>query len=299
MKRKLFFCRSILIITLFIAFSTPLFSQNSNLQNFENDIKQILGNVEKSVVSVSVVNTHIKSGSKEEIQQQNWINGVVYKDTYILLKDHNLTSHSKITAMFSDGKTDQAEFVGCDDISGLSVIKCPDTDYSSELSFFEEQPKIGPGNWIIYIGNSLGVSPAIALGMVNCIRGDGMLQITSKIPAGSYGGPIFNSSGQLVGLLSIHLSNFSFEENALQSFSMEETILVDPIKTIVQIADDIILKANQPWLGIGADNWPGHVGGVHIRQIMPDSPASAADLQIGDIILGVDGTNWSQAKDMA
>lgn len=303
MNKRILFLRSIKFIAFAILIATPLFSQPSNIQNFENDIKQILSNVEKSIVSVRVNNTTTenKKGGPDNtnLLQQHWTNGVIYKDNYIILKNHNITAKSEITVTYYNGEQSQAEFVGCNDLIGLSIVLCQAADYTSTLSLFEEQPQVGPGNWVIYVGNSLGVSPAISLGMVNCIRGDGILQISSKIPAGSYGGPIFNSNSRLVGLLSNQVSDFTFEDNSFHSFSMEETILVDPISSILQIADEIIFKANQPWLGIGADTWPGHVGGVHIRQILPDSPAAEANLQIGDIILGVDGTNWHQATDMA
>ena len=290
--------RFIALVILAIFFlSQSISAKQSLLKQFEKEILYILDEVKESIVTVEIKNEQDNKSFSNYYPQIQQYSGIIYQDCYIIIKSTDIKANSTITVELWDEKKLEAEYLGTDPNLGLSVLRI----YGSDLipATISHESDMPAGCWVLIVGNSLGIPRAVSLGMVNCVRNDGIIQIAGNVPAASLGSPIFNSNGEIVGMLSALINPQPSEINSDPNFVMGDMLLADPINSVLKSADKIINESDQPWLGVGADNWPGHIGGVHIRHIVPGSPASKADLQVGDIILGVEGNKWNQTQGMA
>jgi S1-C subfamily serine protease len=286
----------LLFFSLFIASST-ISAKQSLLKQFENEVLELVDQVKESIVTV-IVETEKNNEPKDPFLPGTTISsGVIYQDCYVITKSTNDIANSQVKIELWDARKLSAELLGIDPHYGLAVLRV----YEAGLKpvAIPQKSEMPAGCWILLVGNSLGVPRAVSLGIVNCVRNDGIIQIAGNVPAASLGNPVFNSSGEIVGLLSALINPLPSELNTDPNIVMGDMLLADPISHIVSSVNNIIKNSEQPWLGVGADNWPGHVGGVHIRHIVPGSPASKANLEVGDIILGVEGNKWNQTRGMA
>lgn len=283
----------IAILFAITVFPSAGFADQSLLKAFENEFLNMLESVEKSVVTVTV--SHAPDGKNQILPQK--LSGFIYGDRYAVVKSVEINETDNLTVQRYDGFEVPATLLGFNPRLGVGVLRIMSEEFSSAK--IVKSNDLRAGCWVIVVGNSLGVPNAASLGMVNCVRSDGIIQIAGNVPAASLGSPIFNSDGKLVGLLSALISPEPAEINADPTFVMGDMLLAEPILTVIDAVESIVAEADKPWIGIGADNWPGHMGGAHIRQIIPGSPAEKADLQVGDIIVGIEGKKWSQTQQFA
>lgn len=298
LKQNKSFSKTLLLLSLLLFFSSAqIDAKQSLVKQFELEILQIVDNVKESIVTIKVKPAENLKSESSFFPGTMISSGVIYQDRYVITKSTNAITNSQITIELWDRKELPAELLGVDPHFGLSVLRFCEPGLESVKIFRESE--MPAGCWILLIGNSLGIPRAVSLGIVNCIRSDGIIQIAGNVPAANLGNPIFNSNGEIVGLLSALINPLPSELNSDPNFVMGDMLLADPINRVIESVDKIINDSEQPWLGVGADNWPGHVGGVHIRHIVPGSPASKANLEVGDIILGVEGNKWNQTQGMA
>lgn len=137
---------------------------------------------------------------------------------------------------------------------------------------------------------------AFSMGTVSGIyrlRGDGdytgvVIETDSALNAGSDGGPLFDSKGEVIGILNLSYSYSRWLGTAV------------PIDQIKFILED--LKTNRevtPKYGFtrGDESPPG--GGATVEKVAKNSPAAKAGLRVGDIILEIDGMKIRRADELA
>lgn len=118
---------------------------------------------------------------------------------------------------------------------------------------------------------------------------EGLMQTDASINGGNSGGPLLNSQGQVIGI------------NTAKAPSGEGLGFAIPINTAKPIIKEVMETGSfkKAYIGIGGTNleiylqyYPqddlGTDTGVYISQIYPNSPASAAGLKAGDVIVGLD-----------
>lgn len=287
-------------------FFTSLYAVENSLTTIEKDVIRLVNQVKPSVVTVSAVFDYTLVGNDEspdESNQQSYEitfigSGIVYKNGYIITRESVIWGGKKITVSYSDNTTMTAEIIGSDSELGLAVLKSGKTDYVPVQ--IDHSQRAIMGCWALIVGNSLGISPAVSLGMINCVRDDGVIQISASVPAGNAGGPVFDARGNLLGIIAARI-NPADENNIVGSSIMpSETILVYPIHEIQQRIDKIInMDKSHGWIGVSGEDWPGKVGGVHIVHVTPNGPAEKAGLHMSDIILSVNGREITRVTELA
>jgi serine protease DegQ len=300
-------------ITMLIpAFVFPL--DDSFLMKMEKDIIRLVDEVKPSVVTISATFEYILTKEEKStlslwggenikekgapIEVTNIGSGIIYDSTHVVTKLSIIQGSTSIQIGFHDGQTVEGRFIGFDPEYGLAVIEVKKAGLHPVK--FSSSQKLSIGSWALIVGNSLGVSPAVSLGMVNCIRTDGIIQVTASIPAGNAGGPLFDSAGHLLGLIAAKI-NAEGDEYAGSARIFNESILVYPADELDKRILQILTQTEEAngWIGVTAENWPGRLGGVHITNVTPESPADKAGLQMGDIIMSMDGVETNHANQLA
>jgi len=299
-----FFTKLVIFLLLAILFSSPHVAKAQNptiLTELERNIIQLLQKVQPSVVTIkakfdyTMVGTgeksllDFKSEEKQPIEMTNVGSGIIYDSSFIITKTSVVQGSKSIEVIFSDSTKAKGELIGSDSDWGLAVVKInKNNGRPTQLGRSED---VRAGCWVMLVGNSLGVSPAMSWGTVNCIRNDGIVQISANVPAGNAGGPIFDTRGNLVAVLAALYDPTPNEIQFGATFGTNETILAYPVNEVVSRVERMIRQSSKgcAWIGISVNDWPGITGGAHINHIEPGSPAERAKLRVGDIVTGLNG----------
>ncbi|MGA9396922.1 MAG: PDZ domain-containing protein, partial [Anaerolineaceae bacterium] len=167
-----------------------------------------------------------------------------------------------------------------------------------------------PGETVIAIGSPLGdFKNTVTVGVVSATgrsidTGSGyqienLIQTDAAINQGNSGGPLVNLAGQVIGI------NTLIVRNSGSGAVAEGLGFAIPINTAQAVASQIMQKGffARPYIGINYQSITPDIAsaynlpvqwGVYISKIAPGSPASEANLQVGDIITRVNDTNLDE-----
>ncbi len=298
---------------------SPLLAGGSALKSLEREIKAILKEAAPALVSIS---------TKEGLScQQDVGSGVIIrKGGYILTTKDVAGDGQEVEVTLENGRRYQAKLVGSDAELNLAVLKI-DADglIPAKLG---DSTKMKPGSWVIVLGNSFGLAPAVSFGLFNGKRKDGLLQLSAFVFPGNTGGAVLNSDGELIGIVTgtasglvktslfkgiNHTSKLEITTSLLPpdlDLPYQGMTLAIPINTAKAAASQLIKegKVERGWLGvIIQDLTPSlrdHFGvkkGVLVSDVVDDSPAQKAGMKRGDVIVRFHGEkveNSTQLREM-
>ncbi len=263
--------------------------------------------VTPSVVSIDVT-TQQGSGAGS---------GVVFDGQgHILTNNHvvgDATAPGAITVTLADGSTYGATIVGTDPSTDLAVIKLSGTPSGLTPITLGDSEALKVGDPTMAVGNPLGLSGTVTTGIVSALNrpvstgsanpqsgqstGDTVvtnaIQTSAAINPGNSGGALVNAKGELIGINSsiaqLGATNGSQSGNIGIGFAI-------PVKEAQSIADQLIKtgKAEHAFLGVSAKDTQVTDGnakraGAEIAAVTSGTPAAAAGIKAGDVIIAVDG----------
>lgn len=222
---------------------------------------------------------------------------LITPDGYILTNNHVVGDADLVSVQMNDGREYEAKIVGTDPGSDLAVIKIDESD----LPFLRlgSSEKLEVGDWVLAVGNPFGLSHTLTAGVVSAKGRSGIglndyedfIQTDAAINPGNSGGPLVNLDAEVVGI------NTAIFSRSGGYMGIGFAIPVDMAKNIkTQLIEDGEVKRGR--LGVYIQDMTKDLAdsfgleettGILITQIVEDSPAEAADLKQGDIILEIDG----------
>lgn len=281
-----------------------------SLNNYSDTAVYAASKVLPSIVGITVEYT-VTSSFMQNISQVAQAEGsgiIMSSDGYILTNNHIINSSDSsqyyevseaanvYVYLYNDENPYEATIVGTDEQTDLAVIKIDKDGLTPAELGDSDSVKIG--EFAMAIGNPLGMESSVTSGIVSALNRnvtseDGntynLIQTDAAINSGNSGGALVNSEGKVIGINTLKLSGTGIEG---MGFAI-------PINDTVDIYNQLIEngKVKRPYIGItGVDldevnakryNLPS---GIYIKAIESDSPAALADLETGDVITGIDGT---------
>jgi serine protease Do len=257
-------------------------------------------------IGASIARLAEESGSSVVGIGQRWGvgSGIVLGEGQVLTNAHNIRGNH-VTVTFADGRTAEGTVAGTDVDGDLAVIEV-ETGSLPALSWATDAPAIGtpvfglanPG------GRGLRATFGFVSGIDRSFRGPrgvritGSLEHTAPLLPGSSGGPVLNAAGQLLGINTNRLG--------------EGFYLAIPADEALRGRVDALARGESvrpPQLGVAIA--PGHVArrlrravglpdadGLLIREVTESSPAAAAGLARGDLIVAAAGPPVRTADDL-
>lgn len=238
---------------------------------------------------------------------------VISEDGYILTNYHVVedayTGGYEVKVMFYDGSTYTAEIKGFDRNNDIAVLKIEAEGLNAaELGTSDS---LFVGDTVYAVGNPLGeLNYSMTSGMVSATdrlitTEEGtmtMFQIDAAVNEGNSGGPVYNTSGQVVGVVTAK-SNEDGTEGL--GFAI-------PIDDAVRIANSVIsgersldAEAGNAALGITpadvdsmAAQYYGFPEGAYVRTVTEGSAAEKAGIKVGDIITQLDGYDIGSSDEL-
>jgi serine peptidase DegS len=218
------------------------------------------------------------------------------EDGYILTNQHVVNQVNKIRISLWDGRIAPAKIVGSDPETDLAVLKVDMTGLPTAP--VAEQPEIHVGDVVLAIGNALGLTHTVTMGIVsatgrNNLRSvvyEDFIQTDAAINAGNSGGALINANGDLIGINSRNLGRISGAQNI--GFATPISQALDVMNQIIEYG-----SVRRGWLGAAFGNLrptsrpdgSAVSRGISIRDVAKDGPAWNAGIRQGDAIIKLDG----------
>ncbi|MGR3491400.1 MAG: trypsin-like peptidase domain-containing protein, partial [Shimia sp.] len=136
---------------------------------------------------------------------------VISEDGFIVTNNHVIEGADQITIEFFSGDELEAEIVGTDPNTDIALLKVEADDPLPFVSFGDSDGA-RVGDWVIAMGNPLGQGFSVSAGIVSArnraLSGtyDDYIQTDAAINRGNSGGPLFNMSGEVIGVNTAILS---------------------------------------------------------------------------------------------
>jgi len=285
-------------------------SDNIQPQHHTTDDGTLLDAYSRTVVGVAqrVSNAvvHLKVEKKQDGRRQAPPQGaagtgsgfIISSDGLVVTNSHVVNGAERIEGMLQDGRTFQARVVGDDPATDLAVVKVDGENLATVA--FGESRRLQVGQIAIAIGNPFGFQYSLTAGVVSALGRtlrsqsgrliDDVIQTDAALNPGNSGGPLVDSSGNVIGVNTAVI---------LPAQGLCFAVASDLAKYVV---GKLILegRVRRGFIGIGAQSVPlppkwlntlqlDTKGGIQIQSLESGGPAAQADLRAGDVIVQFEG----------
>lgn len=230
---------------------------------------------------------------------------IVSPDGYILTNHHVVEAADQIEVALADGRKTKAHVVGSDPETDLAVIKA-ELPGSLPSITFGHSDRSQVGDIVVAIGNPFGVGQTVTMGIISALKRDHLglntfenfIQTDAAINPGNSGGALVDVNGNLIG---INSAIYSQNGGSLGiGFAIPANIAKKTMEQIIQSG-----SVTRGWIGAGVQELTpelaesfklGAIKGVLITDVIRNSPAEHAGIEVGDILTAIDDIsieNWS------
>jgi serine protease Do len=224
----------------------------------------------------------------------------------IVTNNHVIASAEQITVTLSDDTVLQAKVVGRDPVTDLALLKV-DAKTPLPAATWGDSKKAKVGDWVLAIGNPFGLGGTVTAGIISATARDihsgpyvDYLQTDASINRGNSGGPLFDLSGNVIG---INTAIYSPSGGSIGiGFAIPSAVarpIIEQLKTTGKVERGWIGARIQPVTdeiaeSIGLDKGRGAM----IAAIDAGSPAAQGKLRPGDVILTYDGRPVDRSRQL-
>jgi serine protease Do len=297
--------------------SVQLGGNTPSIDNSKNQIVQIVDKVAASVIGVEVNVRQFQKGVNPNDNYTLMGSGfVISSEGYILTNNHVVTGYDMFKVVFSDGKKIDADLIGVDSTNDIAVLKLKTAKSDLSVAPLGDSTQIKVGETVVAIGSPLdeGLMGTVTSGIVSALdrvipeSGNPLkfIQTDAAINPGNSGGPLFNISGQVIGVNTMKSFIAGIEQGTV--LSSEGIGFAIPINDALTTAKLIISNngnIKRPGIGItisdisadDAKNWQTPQG-VLVQSVYATGTARTAGVKRYDIITAVDGKNITTSTEL-
>ncbi|PPV42411.1 DegQ family serine endoprotease [Ectopseudomonas oleovorans] len=230
---------------------------------------------------------------------------IISPDGYIMTNNHVVADADEIIVRLSDRSELEAKLIGADPRSDVALLKVEGKNLPVVRLGKADDLKVG--EWVLAIGSPFGFDHSVTAGIVSA-KGRNLpsdsyvpfIQTDVAINPGNSGGPLFNLQGEVVGINS---------QIFTRSGGFMGLSFAIPMEVAMQVADQLKAdgKVTRGWLGVviqevnkdlaesfGLDK----PAGALVAQVLEDGPADKGGLQVGDVILSLNGKPIIMSADL-
>ncbi len=235
---------------------------------------------------------------------------IISSDGYIATNYHVISTALNqgvdVTVMMVDGSSYTAEIIGGDEENDVAVLKIDANDLNAVT--FGDSNNMAVGETVYAVGNPLGeLTYTMTSGIVSALDREistdsqtsiNMFQLDAAVNSGNSGGPVYNSDGEVIGIVTAKYSDTGVEG---LSFAI-------PINDALAIVQDIIENGyvtGRAYMGITAvtvtsstAQYYNMAEGAYIYAVDETACAAKAGLKVGDIVTAMDGEAVTSSSDL-
>ncbi len=209
----------------------------------------------------------------------------------ILTAAHVVQGADELMVVFPDGKQVRGKVLGANYSKDIAMVQITE---AGKWPFAEmgASKQLEAGDWVIALGHSAGFdagrTPPVRFGCVTSKGPGNFLSTDCTLIGGDSGGPLFDLDGKIIGIHSSIGQSLTNNNHAGIDGFREDWDRIHAGETWGELSLNPFANPEMPVLGIGMANMRG-VRGVVVASVVPASPAAAAGVRPGDIILTLDG----------
>jgi len=225
---------------------------------------------------------------------------------YIITNNHVIDKADEIEVTLRDNRKLMAKFIGSDPDTDVAVIQVK-ADNLTAVDFSDSE-ELRVGDYVVAIGNPFGLGQTVTSGIVSALERSGLgiegfedfIQTDASINPGNSGGALVNLRGELVGINTAILSKSG--GNVGIGFAIPTNLVKDIMHQLITIGE---VKRGR--LGVYVQDLTEKLArafgmkqldGAIISQVHEDSPAEAAGLKAGDVIVEVGDRRVNNSADL-
>ena len=246
-----------------------------------------------------------RGGDRQREAQSLGSGFIISDDGYVLTNNHVVADADEIIVRLSDRSELQAKLVGTDPRTDVALLKVEGKNLPTVK--LGDSSKLKVGEWVLAIGSPFGFDHSVTKGIVSA-KGRTLpndtyvpfIQTDVAINPGNSGGPLFNMNGEVVGINS---------QIFTRSGGFMGLSFAIPIDVALDVSNQLKKdgKVSRGWLGVviqevnkdlaesfGLDK----PAGALVAQVLEDGPAAKGGLQVGDVILSLNGQPIVMSADL-
>jgi S1-C subfamily serine protease len=231
--------------------------------------------------------------------------GVCIGPNLVAVADHALKREDKIPLFTSRGDEVRAKLLGRVPAIDVAILRTDENVFTPLPT--ADKHSLKPGALAVVLGLTLDVGPSVSLGILGAVgdrrrtwRGgvlDQFIRLDVNLYPSQIGAAVLNVEGQLIGLATPAL--------------LRHSAVAVPVETLSRIGDELLKEGRirHGYLGVGVqpialpESLRAKVNldissGLMIMLVNPESPAEAAGIQLGDILVSLHGNPLSSVEDL-
>ncbi|HET7063314.1 MAG TPA: Do family serine endopeptidase [Rudaea sp.] len=225
---------------------------------------------------------------------------------YVLTNNHVVEGADDVSVTLHDGRTLSAKVVGTDPDTDVAVIQIPAQNLSALP--VADSGRLRVGDFVVAVGNPFGVGQSATSGIVSGLNRTGLggrgfqnfIQTDATINPGNSGGALVNLRGELVG---INSQIFSTSGGSIGiGFAIPSNLAADVMRQLIATG-----SVKRGTLGVQAQDLTQQIAnmlgtkltqGAVVTQVRDNSPADAAGIKPGDIVVALNGRPVNNENDL-
>ena len=304
------------------------FNLNSNSQSVPGSFADLAERLMPSVVNISTTQTVVSRsnpfpgfefppgspfgdmfkefGTPQERQSSALGSGFIIDEKGIVVtNNHVIDGAEDIVVQVNGEKKFNAKVIGADPLSDIAVLQL-DTKEKFIPVKFGDSDKARIGDWVIAIGNPFGLGGTVTSGIISArnrsiglSRYEDYIQTDASINSGNSGGPLFDMSGDVIGINTAILGRSG---NVGIGFSIPSNSAKIVIDQLIEFGE-----TKRGWLGVRIQDVTKEIAeienldeprGALVASVAPNSPSEKAGVKSGDIILEFNGERIQEMKEL-
>ncbi|MEL6910430.1 MAG: HhoA/HhoB/HtrA family serine endopeptidase [Cyanobacteria bacterium J06629_2] len=225
----------------------------------------------------------------------------------VLTNAHVVSGADRVTVTLKDGREFEGVVKGTDDVTDLAVVEIQNSTGDLPIAPLGNSSDIQVGDWAIAVGNPVGLNNTVTLGIISTLTRSSaqvgipdkridFLQTDAAINPGNSGGPLLNERGEVIGIntaIRPDANGIGFAIPIDQAREITDTLAAG--RQVPHPYVGVQMRTLTPELARRNNSNPNspftipEVPGVLVLRVLPNTPAEAAGLRLGDVITAIDG----------
>ena len=238
---------------------------------------------------------------------------ITQKNGIVFTNAHVVSGADRVTVTLKDGREFEGVVKGTDEVTDLAVVKIDTKGVDLPIAPLGNSSDIQVGDWAIAVGNPVGLNNTVTLGIISTLTRSSaqvgipdkridFLQTDAAINPGNSGGPLLNQKGEVIGIntaIRPDANGIGFAIPIDKAKSITNTLAAG--KQVPHPYIGVQMRTLTPEFAQKSNSNPNspfiipEVNGVLVVRVLPDTPAEAAGLRVGDVITAIDGQEITDA----
>lgn len=212
----------------------------------------------------------------------------------VVTNNHVIDNADEIAVTLHDGSEYKATVRGVDRETDLAVLQLDAPGVKFPAVSFGDSAQARVGDWVIAIGNPFGLGGTVTVGVISARNRDidagnfdDFIQTDAAINRGNSGGPLFDTSGGVIGINTAIYSQTGGSVGV--GFAVPSELASVVVAQLLEFGE-----TRRGWLGVSIDEVSSQLAqeigldrprGAVVSVVRPNSPAQAAGMQAKDVVL--------------